>query len=112
VTDAQFELWWSSSGQFVRAGGGEYEKSFAYELLRTLRKDQESRALGASARGYLAGDREFLYPAAGDPSPPGGAKVHLLTPGGICVDGGWKSGFLGWASLPRRNKEKERLLKV
>ena len=28
---AQFEAWWEKDGQFCRAGGGDYEKSFAYE---------------------------------------------------------------------------------
>lgn len=26
----QFELWWEAEGQFHRAGGGQYEKTFAY----------------------------------------------------------------------------------
>ena len=25
-----FEKWWKSEGQYVRAGGGDYEKSFAF----------------------------------------------------------------------------------
>ena len=29
-TRAAFEEWWKFSGQFVRSGGGEYEKNFAY----------------------------------------------------------------------------------
>jgi hypothetical protein len=27
---AQFEKWWEDQGQFCRAGGGEYEKTFAF----------------------------------------------------------------------------------
>ena len=27
---AEFEAWWQSDGQFCRAGGGDYEKTFAY----------------------------------------------------------------------------------
>lgn len=27
---AEFEAWWAAQGQFCRAGGGEYEKTFAY----------------------------------------------------------------------------------
>jgi hypothetical protein len=55
---------------------------------------------------------EYLYPALGDPKPPGGAKVLLLTKGGICVTGPWTgdSFYLGWAPMPKRNKEKEALL--
>lgn len=63
---------------------------------------------------YVVGTHEFQYPGAGDALPPGGAKVHLLTVGGICVDGQWRDGqgFLGWAPLPRRNKEKEKAIGI
>lgn len=30
VTEIAFEAWWLRSGQFLRAGGGDYEKTFAY----------------------------------------------------------------------------------
>lgn len=61
---------------------------------------------------YLAGGQTYLYPALGEPSPPGGAKVHLLTRDGICVDGPWSPDgrFLGWAPLPKRDKAKEALI--
>jgi hypothetical protein len=62
-------------------------------------------------KSYLAGPaEEYFYPAAGDEKPPGGADVHLLTVGGVCVRGQWKdnAGFIGWAPLPKRNHEKER----
>lgn len=65
------------------------------------------------AKDYVAGKvDEYLYPALGDPVPPGGADVHLLTTGGICVRGPWSNDgrFLGWAPLPKRNKEREALL--
>jgi len=28
--ERDFEAWWESLGQFLRAGGGQYEKTFAY----------------------------------------------------------------------------------
>lgn len=58
---------------------------------------------------YVAGGAPYLYPGAGDPRPPGGAKVQLLTKGGICVTGTWSDNgtYLGWAPLPKRDKEKE-----
>lgn len=58
-------------------------------------------------------DLEYRYPGAGDPRPPGGAAVLLLTVGGICVRGYWSDdrGFLGWAPMPGRNREKELLCK-
>jgi hypothetical protein len=30
MTYAKFEMWWKEHGQFVRAGGGDYEKTFAW----------------------------------------------------------------------------------
>lgn len=64
-------------------------------------------------KDYLAGGQPFLYPGAGDPRPPGGAKVLLLTAGGICTTGNWTCDgrFLGWAPLPVRDKTKEASLK-
>lgn len=76
--------------------------------------DIEKKFGAAKTSGYLVGDRRYLYPEAGDPCPPGGVKVHLLTKGGVCIEGHWKNGagFLGWAALPARDKEKELKLKV
>lgn len=67
-----------------------------------------------SAKGYEVGEHEFFYPGVGDPRPPGGAKVHLLTVGGICVDGAWTDDgrYIGWSGLPHRNKEKEARLGI
>ena len=61
---------------------------------------------------YVAGGSTYLYPAAGDPKPPGGADVHLLTRGGVCVRGKWRddAGFIAWAPLHKRDKEKEKRL--
>lgn len=61
---------------------------------------------------YVAGGDSFQYPQAGDPPPPGGAKVLLLTRGGICVQGPWSDDgrYLGWAPLPLRDKVKEATL--
>lgn len=58
---------------------------------------------------YVAGGPMFNYPGAGDAKPPGGAKVLLLTRGGVCTIGNWddSGAFLGWAPLPKRDKEKE-----
>lgn len=33
----QFEAWWEGEGQFVRAGGGNYEKTFAYQAWQAAR---------------------------------------------------------------------------
>ena len=31
---AEFDQWWESEGQYCRAGGGDYERSFAYAAWR------------------------------------------------------------------------------
>jgi len=64
---------------------------------------------GASAKGYLAGGAEYFYPEDGDMPAPGGADVHLLTIGGVCVRGTWSNDgrYLGWAPLPKANHERE-----
>lgn len=62
------------------------------------------------AKGYIAGGaEEFLYPGAGDPKPPTGVKVCLLTEGMIATHGVWRDdgSVIGWARLPRRNRDKE-----
>ena len=53
---------------------------------------------------------EYLYPAAGDPEPRRGAKVQVLTIGGVHTTGPWDPSYcIGWLPLPKRNKEKEAL---
>lgn len=54
----------------------------------------------------------YIYPQAGDPAPRKGAKVQLLTIGGIHTTGPWDdSGFyIGWLPLPKRDKDKEELI--
>jgi hypothetical protein len=63
---------------------------------------------------YLADESAgvYLYPAAGDPAPRPGAKVQLLTRGGVHMTGPWaEDGFyVAWLPLPKRNKEKEKLI--
>lgn len=57
---------------------------------------------------YLAGGQEFYYPHAGDPLPPVGTKVLILTQGGVCTVGNWGMEWcVGWLPLPKRNMEKE-----
>jgi hypothetical protein len=56
----------------------------------------------------------YRYPAAGDPTPPGGATVQLLTPGGVNVRGTWRDNdrYLGWCPLPKRDRAKEALIQA
>jgi len=61
---------------------------------------------------YQAGMAEYFYPAAGDPRPSAGAKVQLLTIGGIHTTGPWSDNgfYVAWLPLPKRNKRKEALI--
>lgn len=61
---------------------------------------------------YQAGMAEYLYPDAGDPKPRAGAKVQLLTIGGVHTTGPWiENGFyVAWLPLPKRNRTKEALI--
>ena len=63
-----------------------------------------------SVKPHLDGTAEFRYPFVGDPPPPGGAQVLLLTEGGVCVRGQWNStgAFHAWAPLPKTDKDKMR----
>lgn len=67
-----------------------------------------------STKGYVAGGPAYHYPAAGDERPAGGAKVLLLTVGGVCVTGQWSDDgrYLGWAPLPKRDVAKEERIGV
>lgn len=58
---------------------------------------------------HIDGEAVYRYPDAGDPRPPGGAKVLLLTVGHVLVTGPWSDDgrYLAWAPLPKRNKDKE-----
>lgn len=61
---------------------------------------------------YQAGGPEYLYPEAGDEAPLRGAKVQLLSCGGVHMNGPWRDNgdYLGWLPLPKRNREKEDLI--
>lgn len=41
---ADFETWWEQHGQFCRAGGGDYEKTFAYRAWQAAREQSERDA--------------------------------------------------------------------
>jgi len=48
----EFEEWWDKHGQFMRAGGGQYEKTFAYEAWVAASKhaNEKTQARQASER--------------------------------------------------------------
>lgn len=66
-----------------------------------------------NAKGYITAERGDIYWRYEVP-PDRGAKVQLLTVGGVAVYGQWygKLGenFLAWAPLPKRDKAQEALL--
>jgi len=65
------------------------------------------------SKDYQAGGTEFLYPDAGDPAPTKGAKVNILTIGGISTTGPWDPSFcVGWAPLNSRDRAKEDIVKA
>lgn len=70
------------------------------------------QAVGEPAVSYLAGGGEYNYPGLGDPTPPKGADVSLLTIGGVCIRGPWREdgSVIGWAPLPKRNHAREAAL--
>ena len=55
---------------------------------------------------------EYLYPRSGDPAPRVGAKVQLLTIGGVHTNGPWRDdgSCIGWLPLPKRNMGKEDMI--
>lgn len=57
---------------------------------------------------YVAGDAVYRYPAAGDAPAPPGAKVLVLSVGGVCIIGPWVPGSIAWAPLPKRDREREK----
>lgn len=61
---------------------------------------------------YIAGEAVYRYPAAGDEPAVPGAKCLILTAGGVCVIGTWGNDALAWAPLPKRNHDKENLIRA
>lgn len=54
---AEFELWWQDHGQFCRAGGGPYEKTFAYHAWETaLARAGQRTPLSEEAMKLLIAD--------------------------------------------------------
>jgi len=62
--------------------------------------------LRPSDQEYVAGVAAALYPGLGEPLPPGGAKVLLLTMGGVWVSGPWSNDgrYQAWSPLPARSE--------
>ena len=65
------------------------------------------------SKGYQAGGTPFLYPDLGEEAPTKGAKVNLLTIGGISTTGPWDPEFcIGWAPLNSVDQSKvDRILR-
>ena len=59
-------------------------------------------------KSHIAGVAAWRLPDV--ERPPGGAKILLLTPGGVCVIGPWDDWCIAWSPLPDVTPEvKQRL---
>ena len=54
-----FEAWWSHHGQFHRAGGGEYEKTFAFHAWQAAQADAFERAAKVCDELYDGGGTAY-----------------------------------------------------
>lgn len=96
VVDDEFEKWWESDGQYCRAGGGSYEKTFAYrayEAAISLANTHFSSTLtDDQSTGYTAVD---MATAAAQGFRDGAASVVVELPKRV-VDwstDNWASGY-------------------
>lgn len=57
----QFEAWWEREGQFCRAGGGNYEKTFAFQAWKASRAQASAPQEPSDARflGHIRDDGVF-----------------------------------------------------
>lgn len=69
--DAEFRTWWEDHGQFVRAGGGPYESSFAYRAWESALKQAAFKLRVEAKRvdiGATVAESDASKAAAGEPS--------------------------------------------
>jgi hypothetical protein len=61
---AAFEAWWNDHGQFCRAGGGDYEKTFAFRAAEfaTARATALERTRCAGIARSMGGDIDSAHP--------------------------------------------------
>ena len=65
-----FEKWWKSEGQYVRAGGGDYEKSFAFAAWNHTAKNAPAWHDAPTVPGaWICADKEHVK------------RTHTITPG-------------------------------
>ena len=55
-----FELWWEKSGQFSRAGGGSYEKTFAYNAWLAAKAEAAPSTPAGEPEPFTSEDRMRL----------------------------------------------------
>jgi hypothetical protein len=62
-----FEKWWKEHGQFCRAGGGTYEKTFAFRAWEaatdraTSKRGPKPRNLPVVGTGALYGEQQYCF---------------------------------------------------
>ncbi len=54
--EREFEAWWESDGQYCRAGGGSYEKTFAFQAYESAIAKANTLHVKAQTAGYTAVD--------------------------------------------------------
>lgn len=84
--DKEFEKWWQEHGQFCRAGGGDYEKTFAFRAWEaatnraTNKHAPKPRELARCGTGALHGEQQH------------------------CFEKGWKEGIAAFRKMLRSDE--------
>lgn len=58
MSSEAFEAWWEKEGQFCRAGGGDYEKTFAFRAWQAARAAALEEAASAAFNHFVDVCRE------------------------------------------------------
>lgn len=73
---------------------------------RSLRREDQSAGKGMSdSKNLGAASGEVFWRDPAKQPPPSGAKLLVLTSGGVAVISDWtdKSNFVAWSPLPKKN---------
>jgi len=59
TTNEAFEAWWKAEGQFCRAGGGDYEKTFAFRAFEFATERAAKLVEGEAVEELTDGDLAY-----------------------------------------------------
>jgi hypothetical protein len=80
----EFQVWWEDHGQFCRAGGGDYERTFAFQAWRHLYPMlMQARAQFAAPAGVAVGWRLVPVDATTEMVEAFKARVSVTSRGGL-----------------------------